>query len=61
MDTGSVVVTVFFIILTAICIAAAKNLLGVSFLAACLIGAPSAFGIGMAIIWLLARFGSKRR
>ncbi len=60
MDTGSVAVTGFFIILTAVCVAVAKNLLDVSFFASCLIGAPLAFCFGMAVIWLLARFGTKR-
>lgn len=60
MDTGSVIVIGFFIVLSSLCVIAAKSLLGVSFTVACLIGGSGAFVIGMLVVWLLGKTGNKR-
>ncbi len=61
MDVGSIVVNAGFMILAAICIVAVKKLWAVSFLAACGIGIPAAFVIGMATVWLLAKLSGPKR
>jgi ABC-type Mn2+/Zn2+ transport system permease subunit len=62
MDIGSTIVAGLFILLTAFCIGAAKSVFAVSSSVAFIIGVPTAFAIGMLLIWLLGKFsGSKRK
>jgi hypothetical protein len=60
-DIGSIVVVAAFILLTSVCVIAAKSLLGVSFFVACLIGGICGFLIGMLIVWLLGKMNSGRQ
>jgi len=60
-DAISIVVLGLFIALTSLCVIAAKNFLGVSFLIACLIAVPMAFLIGIVAIWLLGKTGKGKK
>lgn len=60
MDIISLVVVVGFIVLSSVCIVVVKNVLGVSFLAACGIGVPIGYVVGMIILWLLGATSRKR-
>ena len=61
MDAASTIVVGGFIALTAVCIVAVKKLWAVSFLAACGIGIPAAFVIGMITVWLLGELSGPKR
>ena len=55
MDAASIIVVGGFIVLTSVCIVAVQKLWTVSFLAACGIGIPAAYAIGMITVWLLGK------